>query len=64
MGAAGGKMSDATLQHYINLASSPGWKDYAWQAVKQLASQQPSLYKDLPAQLTAAMLARKNVSVV
>ena len=43
------------LAHYIRLASIPGWKEYVWHRVNELAKQHPSQYADLPPRLVEAM---------
>lgn len=52
-------MNETTLQKmldwYVHLAQAPGWKDYVWQRVKEMARDHPDLYRDLPALLVAKM---------
>ena len=49
----------ATLDWYVQLAQAPGWKEYAWAQVKDIAMQHSDLHHDLPARLVAAMKAIK-----
>lgn len=44
-----------TLEHYIELASNPAWKDYAWHQVQSMAKENPSMYWDLPERVKDAM---------
>lgn len=44
-----------TLAHYIELASNPAWKDYAWKQVQAMAKENPAMYWDLPEKLRDAM---------
>lgn len=52
-------MSEITLQKmlewYVHLAQAPGWKDYVWRRVKEMAQDYPDLYSELPALLVARM---------
>ena len=43
------------LAHYARLAAHPGWKQYAWQRVQQMARECPELYGTLPQELTLAV---------
>lgn len=42
------------LAHYTRLAGTPGWKQYCWHRVNELAAQNKE-YAELPALLTQAM---------
>jgi len=44
-----------TLAHYIELASNPSWKEYAWYQVQSLAKENPSMHWDLPGKVKEAM---------
>lgn len=43
------------LTEYVALAREPGWKNYVWARVKQLARDPCGLYADFEERLTAAM---------
>lgn len=47
--------SEQTLAHYIRLGASPGWKEYVWKRVNDLARMDPTLYGELPAKVTLAL---------
>jgi hypothetical protein len=47
------------LEWYVHLASQPGWKEYVWHQVNELAKEHPSAFRDLPAELTQEMRSRK-----
>ena len=44
-----------TLAQLVTMAAHPGWKAQAWHTANALATDWPEMFKDLPAQLTAAM---------
>jgi len=46
-----------TLDWYVKLAQSPGWKEYVWSQVQDIAKQHSDMHADLPARLVAAMKA-------
>lgn len=48
------------LQHYVSMASLPGWKAQAWHSVNDLAQRFPSEFGELPALLTKEMKERTN----
>ena len=48
------------LAHYVALAAHPGWRQYTWARVQQMASECPELYSALPADLTKAMKQLEN----
>ena len=43
-----------SVAHYTQLARTPGWKEYCWSQVQQMAADDPT-YATLPALLTEAM---------
>lgn len=43
------------LAHYAALAKTPGWREYTWDRVKEIARDCPELYRDLPQQLAEKM---------
>ena len=43
----------ATLAHYVTLAQAPGWRQYVWHQVTELAKIRE--YAALPAQVTQAV---------
>lgn len=45
--------AEALLAHYIDLASNPGWKRYAWDRVNQMATEQPAMWGQLPERMKA-----------
>lgn len=53
-----------TLAHYTRLAQVPGWRQFVWHEVTELAKSRD--YRDLPAELTQAVksaaLARRPAS--
>ncbi len=52
------KHKQKTLDHYIELAANPAWKDYAWRQVQAMAKENPSMYWDLPEKVKDAMQKR------
>lgn len=46
---------ESLLAHYVALAQEPGWKNYAWVRVKELARDPTGLYADFEQRLTEAM---------
>lgn len=42
-----------TLAHYVTLAQAPGWRQYVWHQVNELAKIRE--YASLPAQVTQAV---------
>ena len=50
---------DETLAHYLMLFRRPGWREYTWARVKELARDNP-LYRDLPEQLRAELEKEKD----
>ena len=44
----------AALEHYVQLARTPGWKEHCWHMVKQMAADDPQ-FASLPRLLTEAM---------
>ena len=54
-----------TLAHYVTLAQAPGWRQYVWHQVNELAKM--PVYAALPAQVTQAVKsldARRHAEVV
>jgi len=49
------KIRQQALDHYTELASNPGWRDYAWKQVQAMAKENPAMYWDLPEKLKDAM---------
>lgn len=49
------KQLSTALAHYVQLAKSPGWREYVWHQVKTMAASEPAVYGQLPALLVAAM---------
>ena len=45
----------ALLTFYVQLIQQDGWKEYAWNRVKQMARDCPELYSHFPAAIKAAM---------
>lgn len=45
----------AALEWYTHLARQPGFKEYVWHRVQEMAREHPSVFQDLPALLTEAM---------
>lgn len=45
----------ALLQHYITMAQQPGWREYTWHRIKQMARDNPELYADFPTRITDAL---------
>lgn len=43
------------LAHYLRLAANPGWRQYVWRRVQEMARECPDLYAALPTDLTQAM---------
>lgn len=43
------------LDHYTRLAALPGWREYVWARVKELARDCPELYGSFPALVTPAL---------
>lgn len=46
------------VKWYSHLASQPGWKEYVWRQVQDMAREYPALFADLPELLTAEMKTR------
>jgi hypothetical protein len=47
--------SEKVLAHYVGLAKEPGWKQYVWGRINDLATEHPETYGELPKLLTEAM---------
>lgn len=45
--------AEALLAHYIDLASIPGWKRYAWERVNRMATEQPAMWGHFPERMKA-----------
>lgn len=43
------------LEWYTHLARQPGFREYVWHRVQEMAREHPSVFGDLPAMLTEAM---------
>ena len=41
------ELKEAT-DHYTYLAKLPGWKQYVWQQINDMATENPDLYAELP----------------
>jgi len=46
------------LDHLVHMASTPGWKAYAWHQAQELDAEQSGLYSGIASALRAAMLGR------
>lgn len=53
------QLYDDTLAHLVMLASTPGWKDYAWGRAKELDSEPLGIYSGIKQDLVKIMLAHK-----
>lgn len=47
------------LDNLVMLASTPGWKDYAWGKAKELDSEPLGIYRGIKQDLVKIMLAQK-----
>ena len=47
------------VKWYAYLGSQPGWSEYSWHRVKQLARDFPEVFGPLPALVTAEIKARR-----
>jgi hypothetical protein len=45
----------SALAWYTQLAGTPGWREYAWRRVNDMARDYPAVFGDLPRLLTEAM---------
>ena len=45
------ELKEAT-DHYTYLAKLPGWKQYVWQQINDMATETPDLYAELPNMVT------------
>ena len=47
------------VQWYAQLAGTPGWREYVWHRVNEMARDFPLVFGQLPELLTAEMKARR-----